>query len=448
MVSSCNKISSIPIVLCRILFYPLKLIFTTMNIEDDPCIKDFFRSRGLKESTQTRYTFDFKKYSEFTGRTRLKKWKQEGIKVNEEFMTFYLLPLSYLIKEAEDEEDAGIRMRRRSIREHLLGFQEYLISKDYSPNYIKRTVVGIKTFYREFEIEIPQTRTKVKEDKIDQIEDIPSLDHIKKAVDIANIKYKTIILLMASSGLGSSEVRSITLKDFALATQDYHDIDLNEEFNLTELIKQLKKHRSIIPTWHIERIKTGNKYYTFSSPESTEAIINYLTMERNQQLLVPTNLHDYLFPGKKGKYDKQNFPQKFSEINDKYGWGWKGRRRFFHPHSLRMFFATTLEASRMPHLIIRWMLGHRIDNTTSAYFKPNPEHLKQEYHRIVNKLSISKVEVHDIKSKEFLKIEKDLEANKKESEKQKKELEEVKEALLNIISNEKFQKDLKQVKKH
>lgn len=79
------------------------------------------------------------------------------------------------------------------------------------------------------------------------------------------------------------------------------------------------------------------------------------------------------------------------------------------------------------------MLGHRIDNTTSTYFKPNPEHLKQEYIQIVRKLSISKIESHSIKSREYLKLEKQLNKRDQQYQELKTNQNELKETIDNLM---------------
>jgi len=51
---------------------------------------------------------------------------------------------------------------------------------------------------------------------------------------------------------------------------------VREPYNVPDLRNGLSTREHIIPTWHVERVKTGEPYFTFSSPESIEAILNYL----------------------------------------------------------------------------------------------------------------------------------------------------------------------------
>ena len=84
-----------------------------MNIHDDRHVKDFYRSRNLKEGTQDLYDSILKQYSLFTGKNPTE-----------------------LIEEAEEEEEKRIRMKNRKVKKYLLEFTEYLENKGKAPSYI------------------------------------------------------------------------------------------------------------------------------------------------------------------------------------------------------------------------------------------------------------------------------------------------------------------------
>ncbi len=101
---------------------------------------------------------------------------------------------------------------------------------------------------------------------------IPTKDHIRRALKHANVKYQAIILLMSSSGMGSSDIRHLTIKDY-LDSLEITKYDLSDEGGLIQL---LRENESRIPTWTMRRLKTGMHYETFSSPESVQAINDYI----------------------------------------------------------------------------------------------------------------------------------------------------------------------------
>ena len=119
-------------------------------------------------------------------------------------------------------------------------------------------------------------------------------------------------------------------------------------------------------------------YVTFSSPESVDAIINYLKTK-------PTNnIEDSLFRGPSNKsINHKAFFMYFNRLNRKCGFGKPDRQAFFRSHALRKYFATTI-SEEIPKLKVDRMLGHRVDSQTNSYFKTNlPElkkHISKQYH--------------------------------------------------------------------
>lgn len=246
---------------------------------------------------------------------------------------------------------------------------------------------NIKSFYRLYEIELPEI-SNVTVPQNETIKDIPSIKHVRIAANTERVKQKAIILLMASSGMGSIELKQLTIKSFIEATTDYHD-----ENEIGSVLKALKTYDDIIPTWLLRREKTNYLYYTFSSLESTAALIEYL------ETLPDLTNDTLLFP-----YSENGLVKFFARINDRHDFGRKETRRFFHAHSLRMFFATTLTKARLDNLIIEWLLGHSIPPTRASYFKSDPAFLKEEYLKVVNHLSIKEVIVKDRTSEEVKQI--------------------------------------------
>ncbi len=391
-----------------------------MNIEDDCHIKDFYRSRNLRRTTQTLYTTLLTHYCLYTGKSPTE-----------------------LIEEAEEDEEERIRMKDRKIKTYLLEYSEYLENNGKAPSYIDRIITTIRTFYSEYEIELPRKR-KIIQDQETLItkEDIVSKKHINEALKHANTKYKAIILLMVSSGMGASEICNLTWQNFlkAIEMEKYNGFDMGK---LRELVS--KKHY-LIPTWYINRQKTSMPYFTFSSPESIEAIFTFLG-ERNHLKKDITAPEDSLFEFDGHKMNVKGMVAYFQRLNDRAGFGWQqyNRQRFFHSHALRKFFASTLTEAGINELEVNWMLGHRPPKISGTYIKPSVEGLKNKYRNYVSKLSLEEVKLRDIHSREFDNLQKQLEDNKKESNQREIEFKEMKErmnALERLQINKEFHKDL------
>lgn len=339
-------------------------------MNNDEYIKDLQRTRNLKPKTVKVYKDSLKRYS-----------------------AYHNLTLEELLTEAEEDEEK-LRMRKRRIKKRILDFQEHLQKKGYTPYTIRAWTNPVKTFYKTYHIEVPPIQN-IRNTRTETIQDIPNVEHIRLAAQTDRLKQKALILFMASSGTGSYETLQLRVNDFISATTEYHDHE-----DIRDVLSSLGKEENIIPTWQFRREKTNYQYYTFSSPESTAAIIQYL--QSRPELRNKESLFDLSSSG---------LMKLFQRINKRYGWGKTGSYNFFHAHSLRKFFATTLTRTRIDHLLIEWMLGHSINTTTAAYYKSDPHHLKDEYRKVVNELSIKDVKIVDITPKQIKKLVNEADLN-------------------------------------
>ena len=370
-----------------------------MNLKEDPQIIEFLLNRNLKPHSEYQYLKRIKQYCQYT----------------------QLTPTE-LIEEAINEEEQGIRKPNRKIKKYMIGYINKLKNENKSPNYITTGITIIKTFYNEFEIELPRVRCNIKEQKeLVTTTDIPTKEDIKKIVKYANIKYHAIILLMMSSGMGSSEIRHITLKDY-IASLNITDLD---DFSIDSLMEILHKKEKEVPTWSIRRYKTKMPYITFSSPESVKHINEYIE-DRYSQNYPFTSIDDYLFETKGKHMQRKTISTYFRRLNDTAGMGYYKRQRFLRAHALRNFFASTLKNNGFDSLDSEWLIGHNIKSITDAYIKPNIHYLKMRYMDILPYLSIEEVKTRTVESDEYRELK---EQYKKDSQKKSAEIENLTEKL-------------------
>ena len=224
---------------------------------------------------------------------------------------------------------------------------------------------------------------------------------------------------------------------------------------------------TLVPIWHIKRIKTDHKYFTFSSPEATDAIINYLKdlnrkckgyEERNRKPQLSITSETSLFLNRHLKGVSPTLMSiTIKRLNNKAGYSNTNDSRYIRPHILRKIFASTLEKNKMPHLMTRWIMGHNLDNTTSAYFKADPEVIKEEYIEVLKYLTTNAVEIKlinqyedlseklDQKDKEYSELQKQLLENKNEFELREIEFRKMKQrmdAWEKLQLNKQFHKDI------
>ena len=282
----------------------------------------------------------------------------------------------------------------------MLKFLIHFKDENKSPNYISNVISTIRSFYAEFEIELPRIRCNIKEiEDLITTEDIISKKHIRKVLKYCNIKYKAIILLMMSSGMGSSEIRHLKFDEF-LKSQE---IQVKEPFDLDQLLDKLEKKRNSIGTWSIRRYKTSMPYVTFNSPEATNALIDYIN-HRSEKKYPVKNYDDILFEAQGQPMGERGFTSYFSRLNDRVGFGYKGRQRFFRSHGLRKFFASALKNNGMDTVDAEWLIGHKLHKITGTYIKPDIYRLKKDYMDILPHLCIEDIKITTVESDEVKEI--------------------------------------------
>ncbi len=238
----------------------------------------------------------------------------------------------------------------------------------------------IKTFYREYEIEIP--RIRIGKDIITARQlstDIPGREEIKFALTNCNKKYQAIILLMASSGMSKVDIRHLTVQDFKNS--------LDFKGNITEIGSLLEGDEAkLVGWWKGLRYKTSVNYFTYSSPESTKAIIDYLSTLPKQQ-----DDDDPLFPAGSGRkmISDSAFVDMFQVIDTRCNFPRiSEKKRFLSSHKLRKFFGTTLISCKIDKIYVDWLMGHKINSQDAAYFKANPGAVKSEYLKALQELTV------------------------------------------------------------
>ena len=327
-----------------------------MYSEDEEILNEFIKVRNLNKRTVYGYKNVIKLYT-----------------------TFNDMSLVQLLKEAEDDEEKGIRWKNRKLKQRLISFRLFL-QENYLISTVKVHFQRILTIYRHFEIEIhnlpPINHKNTNKLRPIMFEDLPTKEIIKDAVNIANPIMKAIILFISSSGCARQETLNITIQDFIDATKEYHNSD-----DIYEIITILIKRNDVVPTFKLKRQKTNKFYFTFCSPEAVNYILDYLIISKrnlkNEDKLFKTNL-DYL----------NNY---FKEINESLNLGKAGKYNRFRSHMLRKFNASALynHENGLSLDEIDALQGRGKDNTHSSYFMENPIKLKNKYIKVLDALLVN-----------------------------------------------------------
>lgn len=315
-----------------------------------------------------------------------------------QYEQFHNMKIDDLLLEAWDDEEKYSNMYQRRICNRILDFRTALLkTEELSINTINNKIGKLQAFYTHYGVTFPKIKgLKNKEAQLTYF-DLPNKDHISMALECTSIQNQAIILFLASSGTGKSEAASITIADFITATDEYHNGG-----SIEEIINGLWKiQEPLVPTFALKRKKTQRQYYTFCTPEASFAILRYLKhrikvldqKNKRNKTQMELDLTEPLFgTTARGIGDKLNV------INDKLEFGFKGKYRFFRPHTLRKFHASNIGLSE-EH--IDMLQGRAKDSIHETYIKANPKYLKQIYMNVMENVTINLEEQRTVVNEEY-----------------------------------------------
>jgi integrase len=268
--------------------------------------------------------------------------------------------------------------------EELIGRQNqiipYLMSlreKKLSYNSISTRLNAIYHFYDMNDVSLNKKKIKMfKGEYIRKVVDRAyTREEIKKILDVSDLRAKTIVLLMASSG-----IRIGALPDIK--------------------IRNLEKINNIYKITVYEG--SNSQYFTFCSPECTSYIDAYLDFRTiNGEDL---NKDSYLIREQFDISDLEQIKNKskgmsisgieslLSVILLKSGVRVishsQNRKEVARAHGCRKFFTTQCVNSKVNPEIREMLLGHKI-GLTSSYYRPTQEEMYHEYQKAIENLTIN-----------------------------------------------------------
>ena len=219
---------------------------------------------------------------------------------------------------------------------------------------------------------------------------------LRGVIQYCNPSERAIIELMVSSGMSTSDIIKLNFRDFLQSIVGYLDmdaVDSQSESCVYQIAEYLERADDLIGVWYLERPKTGRRYFTFNTSESTESLVDYLIDIQNIQGLI--SLNDPLFTDGYGnrlsKTDISNILRKIgNQINKKV-----------NSHLLRRLFAATLVENGVHPFFIDMVLGHKICPVLKAYIKYDISLLKETYTEIEGELSL---ETEYLSSVEYIQL--------------------------------------------
>ena len=324
------------------------------DLKSQKMLDKMAKERNIRDSSAKGYMSTIKMYTEFNQ-----------------------MQLYELIDEALKEQDAHIPLRESKLKQRLLDYRNYLMNiPDMSSKTVKTYFSRMLTVYRHFECEIPIIpMAQYNHEYVTTYSDLPTLDHLRQALEVSPVDLRAVICFQASSGSAKAETLQLTVRQFFQGVQEYHDLSFSEDEETLEKILKVLEHKLaeyelIVPTFYLERIKTKKFYYTFCSPEACKWIVMDL-----KSRIGKTNVQEFL-NSQLFDFAPSLLLTRYQEINDYFKWGRKGKFRFFRSHVLRKWNASNIQ---MTSEDIDNIQGRAKDVVHEAYIKVKPERLKKTY---------------------------------------------------------------------
>ena len=294
------------------------------------------------------------------------------------YTSFQGMSMWELIKEAEEEEEKGIRWKHRKLKQRLLDYRQYCLD-NYLLTTAQSNMVKVRSIYRYYEIEIqPLPYVSLKQATLPtplSYNDIPTREVLDQAIKMSDPLLRAVIFFISSSGCGRAETLNITIEDFIDSVQEY-----THQTDIYKVINELVQRNDIIPLFKLKRQKTNQFYYTFCSPEATTSILDYLLTRK-----------DLLTPNKRlFKIDKKYLSDKMGMLNNQLGLGKRGGFNRLRCHMLRKYHATNLsnEENTLTEIDIDFLQGRSDSRTRQSYFFTDEKKLKIRYAQSMNAVTI------------------------------------------------------------
>ena len=255
-----------------------------------------------------------------------------------------------LINECKDPQGYQKPLGAAQLRHQIDDYIAYLQDRKLAPNTVFNRVSNLKTFfkinYADIQLYLKKPAGTIYESRA------PSLEELRKILDVCNLREKLVVTMLGVSGLRIG----------TLSRLKYRHVKAD-----------LEKH--VVPTLlEIEAEITKGKYHsywTFLNQEASDCLEAYLNVRRRGTLYIPPEIIDNDSPlirasrtNKVRPAVSETLENAMRNVYFRAGIAIKtpGVRRYdFQCHGLRKFFRSQMLLRGVRSEYIEFMLGHRTD---------------------------------------------------------------------------------------
>lgn len=285
---------------------------------------------------------------------------------------FYQKKIDDLVDEyKEDQKDRYKQDKEYKVRKDLKRFARHCVENNQARNTILHKYKKVKTFLKDNGIYIPPF--KVDLSRYDDSEgyytkkDLPDREALQTAIKgTSSTTERAIFAWIYTTGSGRTETANLTVKSFIDGISEF--CKSTEPKDMIEELDGHVEEKKVIPVIKMFRKKTSFPYYTVTTPETVQYIIDYI--EEHESVL--NDLDQPLFRLTVGAISHI-----FLKTNFKYGWGKRGRYNFFGCHRLRHNHYTQINDQNLANKLEGRTAKDIIDKTYDH--NDDPEALREAY---------------------------------------------------------------------
>jgi len=210
----------------------------------------------------------------------------------------------------------------------------------------------------------------------------PTVEEVRKIVDVADLRSKCVVLFLCSSGARIGALPALRWRDI-------------------EPVKRDDKEFAKVTVYRGE----SEEYITFITPECHVFLLRYRELREKVGEKVTDASYVFTTEANKEDFDQRGVrPVSVKTLKNMLGKqlrhlgmrsviseraGYKSYE-FRQAHGFRKFFKTRLEVTGVKSLAIETMMGHST-GVTRSYYKPTTDELAREYVKAIDSLTIAEL---------------------------------------------------------
>lgn len=275
-----------------------------------------------------------------------------------------------LIIDRDSERNNPDLNKRTETRNLVLDFRKFLEEEDYAPKSINSMDGAIRGFFtavlgREGMINVsnyPNRDVSIRKDLV------PTLDEVKRMVEVSDIAGKFTIIFLAQTGMRPEDALKLRVGDIQ------RELDLGNCPLAISFLPEKDRNRNIG-----ERI-------TFLGKDGVDILKQYLNWRKRSGEVITPDIP--LFVGRSKKYNgksvealtKRMMNERIKEAAKKAGIGdGNGKYGRMREYCLRKFFTTQLTNHGVEDKIINFFTCHKISPVDLVYWSRRVEQLREIY---------------------------------------------------------------------